>query len=96
MVIYYIELDGEDGKNQNSGEGKNIGAQKEKLAKLVEEMEKKLVMRNGALNDKEKIKAKKLRKVQLALKKHKEQQHILMEQKLKEEEEKLFYEKQYK
>lgn len=59
-------------------------------------MEKKLVQRDHGLDDKERNKAKKLRKVQLALKKQKEQQQILMEQKLKEEEEKLFYEKQYK
>jgi len=95
---YNTELDGEDGlkASDSSSIKKNIGEQKEKLTKLVEEMEKKLVVRDTALNGKEKSKAKKLRKVQLALKKQKEEQQILLEQKRKEEEEKLFYEKQYK
>jgi uncharacterized protein (UPF0147 family) len=61
----------------------------------VQEMEQKLVQRDHALDEKERNKAKKLRKMQLALKKQKEKERFLREQKLKEEEEKLFYEKQY-
>ena len=65
------------------------------LEKLVKEMENKLVQKDQALDDKEKLKSKKIRKMQLALKKQKEKEKILNEQKIKEEEEKLFYEKQY-
>ncbi len=95
---FSIEIEDSSGakpasKKESSGD---VGQQKEKLEKLVEEMEKKLVHRDHGLDDKERNKAKKLRKVQLALKKQKEQQQILMEQELQEEEEKLFYEKKYK
>lgn len=44
------------------------GSQKEMLEKLVHEMENKLVQKDRALDDKEKLKSKKIRKMQLALK----------------------------
>ena len=94
-LINFLEIEEQSGEKDKQSKGSPEG-QKEKLQKLVEEMEKKFVKRDHALDDSEKSKAHKLRKVQLALKKQKEKQQILMEQKLKEEEEKLFYEKQYK
>jgi len=70
--------------------------QKEQLEKLVKEMEQKLVQRDNTIDEKEKKKARKIRKIQLILRKQREKEKYLREQKLKQEEEKLFYENKYK
>lgn len=64
-----IELENFDDQNPSIDQNAyNNSSQKEKLEKLVEEMEHKLVQPNQGMDNKERQKAKKLRKTQLALK----------------------------
>ena len=95
-MLNFLEIEEFDEVVPKRGDSNKFNAsQKEMLEKLVQEMENKLVQKDMALDEKEKLKLKKIRKMQLALKKQKEKERILSEEKQKEEEEKLFYEKQY-
>ena len=63
------EFDQKGARTKSKQPKTDLGAsQKEKLEQLVAEMEHKLVQRDDVMDEKEKIKAKKMRKVQLALK----------------------------
>lgn len=69
--------------------------QKKQLENLLSQMQQKLVFGGKALEEKEKIRAKEVREIQLKLEKQKQKEHELFEENKKQEEEMLMKEQQY-
>lgn len=69
--------------------------QKKQLEKLLSQMQQKLVVGGKALEEKEKIRAKEVREIQLKLEKQKQKEKELFEENKKQEEEMLMKEQQY-
>ncbi|CDW75636.1 kinesin motor domain containing protein [Stylonychia lemnae] len=70
--------------------------EKEQLARLIQELEKKLVVGGQTLEEKEREQVKKQREIQLQLRQEKKKQKQLLEDKRKKDEEMLLVERNYK